>query len=228
MNRISQDIFSKRMTPSQNKTLYELLDVAVDASPYEIRRAYEEAHELYAHESMGSYSFFTETERKTILSELESAYLVLINSRSRSAYDQELISQGRMDEGQQYQDKTKIPIPLYMFKRDHAAPAPAIHADSAAVKDPSLQAMLQRETLTGADLKIIREKKGISLDHVFFQSKVRMAALQAIEEDRFDVLPPRVYVKGFLKSYAHALDIDPDHLAQAYLKHMDGCNGTPL
>ena len=85
------------MTPSQNKTLYELLDVAVDASPYEIRRAYEEAHELYAHESMGSYSFFTETERKTILAELESAYLGLINSRSRSAYDQELISQGRMD-----------------------------------------------------------------------------------------------------------------------------------
>jgi hypothetical protein len=228
MNRFSREIFSKRMTPLQNKTLYELLDVSVDASPYEIRRAYEEAHELYAHESMCSYSFFTETERKMILTELESAYLVLINSRSRSAYDQELISQGRMDEGRQYQDKTKIPIPLYMFKRDHAAPLPAIHADSAAVEDPSLQAMLHRETLTGADLKIIRGKKGIPLDHIFFQTRVSMAALQAIEEDRFDVLPPRVYVKSFLKSYAQALDIDPDHLAQAYLKHMDECKGTSL
>jgi curved DNA-binding protein CbpA len=215
------------MIPSQNKTLYELLDVAVDASPYEIRRAYEEAHELYAHESISSYSFFTETERKKILVELESAYLVLINSRSRSAYDQELISQGRMDEGQQYRDKTKIATPLYLFKRDHAALPPTIHADSAAIEDPFLQAMLHRETLTGADLKNIREKKGISLDHVFFQSKVGKAALQAIEEDRFDLLPPRVYVKGFLKSYAHALDIDPDHLAQAYLKHMDECKGTP-
>jgi curved DNA-binding protein CbpA len=228
MNRLSQEIFSKRMTPSQNKTLYEILDVAFDASPYEIRRAYEEAYELYSQESMGSYSFFKETERKTILAELGSAYLVLINSRSRSVYDRELISQGRMDEGQQYQDKTKIPIPLYMFKRDHAALSPAIHADSTAEEDPSLQAMIRRETLTGADLKIIREKKGISLDHISFQSKVKMTALQAIEEDRFDVLPPRVYVKGFLKSYAHALDIDPDHLAQAYLKHMDECKGAPL
>ncbi|MBN2439045.1 MAG: helix-turn-helix domain-containing protein [Deltaproteobacteria bacterium] len=216
------------MTPSQNKTLYELLDVAVDASPYEIRRAYEDAHEVYAHESMGSYSFFTETERKMILTELESAYLILIDSRSRSDYDKKLISQGRMDEGRQYQDKTKIPIPLYMFKREHAAPSPTIHADSDAVEDPSLQAMLHGETLTGADLKIIRGKKGISLDHIFFQSRVSMAALQAIEEDRFDLLPPRVYVKSFLKSYAQALNIDPDHLAQAYLKHMDECEGTPL
>jgi curved DNA-binding protein CbpA len=227
MNRLSQEIFSKRMIPLQNKTLYELLDVAVNASPYEIRRAYEEAYELYADESLGSYSFFRETERKTILAELESAYLVLINSRSRSVYDQELISQGRIDEGQQYQDKTMIPIPFYIFKRDHAALSPAIHAGSAAIEDPSLQAMLHREILTGADLKIIREKKGISLDHISFQSKVKMAALQAIEEDRFDALPPRVYVKGFLKSYADALDIDPDHLAQAYLKHMDEGKGAP-
>lgn len=216
------------MTPSQNKTLYELLDVAVDASPYEIRSAYEEAHQLYSNESIGSYSFFTEIERKTILAELEGAYLLLINSQSRYDYDRELISQGRMDEGQQYQDKTRVPIPLYMFKRDRAAPSPAIHADSAAAEDPLLQAMLHRETLTGADLKIIREKKGLSLDHIFFQSRVRMEALQAIEEDRFDALPPLVYLKGFLKSYAHALDIDPDHLAQAYLKHMDESKGTPL
>jgi len=216
------------MTPVQNKTLYELLDIAVDASPFEIRHAYEEAYELYDHESMGSYSFFTEIERKKILAELESAYLVLINSRSRSAYDQELIAQGRMDEGQQYQDKASIPIPLYMFKREHAVPTPVVQADPAAIEDPSLQALLHRETITGADLKSIREKKRVSLDHISFQSKVKMATLQAIEEDRFDLLPPRVYVKGFLKSYAHVLNIDPDHLAQAYLKHMDECQGTPL
>jgi len=214
------------MTPLQSKTLYELLDVADDASLYEIRRAYEEAHQLYSHESIGSYSFFTEAERKKILAELEHAYLVLINSGSRYAYDQELISQGRMEDGRQYQDKTKIPIPLYKFRRNHAAAPPAIHAVSAAAADPFVQAMLQRDTLAGADLKNIREKKGISMDHVFFQSKVGMAALQAIEEDRFDLLPPRVYVKGFLKSYAHALDIDPDHLTSAYLKHMDQCKGT--
>lgn len=210
----------------QSKTLYEILDIAVDASPYEIRRAFEEAHELYSQESLGSYSFFSEAERKTILAELEHAYLVLINSESRSDYDQELISQGRMEEEQRYRDKTKVPVPLYMFKRERAAPPPAIHADTVAEEDPLLQAMLQREFLTGADLKGIREKRGVSLDHLFFQSKVGIPALQAIEEDRFDLLPPRVYVKGFLKSYAQVLDMDPDHLAQAYLKHMDQCKGT--
>jgi hypothetical protein len=216
------------MTPLQNKTLYEVLDVDIDASPYEIRRAYEEAHQIYAPESIGSYSFFTEAERKEILAELENAYLVLIDSRSRYAYDQELISRGRMKEGQQYQDKTKIPIPLYKFRRNHVAAPPTVHGDSAAVEDPFVQGLLQRDALAGADLRMIREKIGISLDHVCFQSRVGMAALLAIEEDRFDLLPPRVYVKGFLKSYAHALDIDSDHLTRAYLRHMDQCNGTAL
>jgi len=55
-----------------------------------------------------------------------------------------------------------------------------------------------------------------------------MAALKAIEEDRFDLLPPQVYVKGFLRSYARSLAVDPDRLARAYLKHMSECKGAPL
>ncbi len=216
------------METLRNKTFYDLLDVVVDASPYEIRHAYEEAHKLYSSGSLGSYSFFTETERKEILTELEKAYLTLIDSRSRSAYDRELISQGRMDENRQYRDKAKTPVPLYLFKTDHSVLSPTVHEDSPTGEDPSLRAILDRDTITGADLKAIREKKGLTLDRISFQSKVTMTALKAIEEDRFDLLPPRVYVKGFLRSYAHSLAVDPDHLARAYLKHMDERKGAPL
>ncbi len=218
----------KTMKTSQNRTLYELLDVASDASPYEIRHAYEEMHELYSNESLGSYSFFTETERKEILAELERAYLTLIDSRSRSEYDRELISQGRMNEDRQYRDKTKAPVPFYLFKRDHSALSPTVHADTKVEEDHSLRGILDRDTITGADLKTIRGKKGFTLEHISLQSKVTMAALKAIEEDRFDLLPPQVYVKGFLRSYARSLSVDPDHLAQAYLKHMGECKGAPL
>jgi len=216
------------MKTLQNKTFYELLDVAPDASPYEIRHAYEEMHELYSNESLGSYSFFTETERKEILAELERAYLTLIDSRSRSEYDRELISQGRMNEERQYRDKMKTSVPFYLFKRDHSSLSPTIHTDSTAGEDPSLRAILDRDTITGEDLKTIRGKKGFTLEHISFQSKVTMAALKAIEEDRFDLLPPQVYVKGFLRSYARSLAVDPDHLARAYLKHMSECKGAPL
>ena len=80
VERLRRGMIPETMKTLQNKTFYELLDVAPDASPYEIRHAYEEMHELYSNESLGSYSFFTETERRTILSELEHAYLVLIDS----------------------------------------------------------------------------------------------------------------------------------------------------
>ena len=216
------------MKTSQNRTLYELLDVASDASPYEIRHAYEEMHELYSNESLGSYSFFTEPERKEILAELDRAYLALIDSRSRSEYDRELISQGRMNEDRQYRDKTKTPVPFYLFKRDHSALSPTVHADTKVEEDHSLRGILDRDTITGADLKTIRGKKGFTLEHISLQSKVTMAALKAIEEDRFDLLPPQVYVKGFLRSYARSLSVDPDHLARAYLKHMGECKGAPL
>jgi len=215
------------MAPLPGKTFYEILDVGFPASPYEIRRAYEEAHDLYSPECIGSYSFFTETERRTILSELEHAYLVLIDSPSRFDYDRGLIAQGRMDKSRQYRDKKKMPAPLYVFRRDPAVSPPAMGADPAADEDPLLWEMLRRETLSGADLKWIREKRGVSLDHVFFRCRVGMATLQALEEDHFDLLPPRVYVKGFLKSYARVLGIAPDRLALAYLNHMDRCKGTP-
>jgi len=209
------------MKPAPDRTLYERLDIAPDASPYEIRRAYRELHELYAEGSPGSYSFFTEEDRRAILTQLEDAYLVLIDPPSRSAYDRDLVSQGRMTEDRLYHDKTKQPVPLYAFRRDRTARTPARQAVPAAPEDPLLTAMLRRDTLTGADLKAIRTTKGVSLDSISSQSKVQTATLEALEEDRFDSLPPRVYVRGFLKAYALALAVDPDVVAQAYLKHWD-------
>lgn len=209
------------MTPAHERTLYELLDVAPDASPHEIRRAYQELHELYAEDSPGAYSFFTQEDRVAILAQLEDAYLTLIDPPSRFAYDRDLASKGRITEDRLYRDKTNQPISLYAFRRERTARRTVRQAVPAAPEDPLLTAMLQRDTLTGGDLKTIRTAKGVPLDRISFQSKVRLATLQAIEEDRFDFLPPRVYVRGFLKAYALALAVDPDVVAQAYLKHWD-------
>jgi len=87
-----------KMINFRGHSLYEILEVSADASPYEIRRAYQEIHELYAHESLASYSFFREEERQELLTELEKAYLVLIDEGSRRNYDQRLIAQGLLNE----------------------------------------------------------------------------------------------------------------------------------
>lgn len=43
---------------------YELLEVAFDASPFEVHQAYKEMVQLYHDDSLASYSFFSKEERE--------------------------------------------------------------------------------------------------------------------------------------------------------------------
>ena len=63
--------------------------------------------------------------------------------------------------------------------------------------------------VTGADLKRIREARGISLRDIALQSKIGMRILEYIEEDRLPYLPAPVYLRGFLQEYARAVGLDP-------------------
>lgn len=75
--------------------------------------------------------------------------------------------------------------------------------------------MDERETL-GKFLKSLRESRKISLKEVAKNIKVRENILSALEEDRYDLLPPSTYIKGFLLSYAKYLKLDPNELLQRY------------
>lgn len=44
--------------------------------------------------------------------------------------------------------------------------------------------------------------------------------LDAIEKDLLEKLPPVVYLKNFLRSYAQILQIDPDKVSEGYIKNM--------
>ena len=66
------------------------------------------------------------------------------------------------------------------------------------------------KTLTlGEKLRKIREKSGISLAEIATHTKVKQEYLEKIESGDYDNLPFDVYVKGFLRSYAKYLDLDP-------------------
>ncbi len=70
----------------------------------------------------------------------------------------------------------------------------------------------------GERLKKIREKLGISLDEISQATKIRKQHLEFIEDNKFEKLPPDVYVKGFLKSYANFLRIEPTDVIRFYEK----------
>ena len=60
----------------------------------------------------------------------------------------------------------------------------------------------------GLYLKELREEKGKSLEDISLSTKIAMTNLDFLENDRYDLLPPLVFVKGFVRSYARELGQD--------------------
>ena len=208
------------MKPYEEQNYYELLDIETDASPFEIRHAFQEMFERYQSDSIVSYSFFSEKQRKEILTRLEEAYLNLIDEKSRSAYDLILITNGKMSEDRQFRDRPKAPIPLYDNRTKHIRPVAFGHEQHNTTKNDAVRAFLNQDILSGSDLRAIRTTLEVSLDKIAGESKIKIGILQAIEADRLDHLPPLVYVKGFVKLYARCLQVDDTKIVNAYMRHM--------
>ena len=64
-----------------------------------------------------------------------------------------------------------------------------------------------KETI-GEYLKRERESRQISLKEISEATKISVARLRLIEENRFDELPAEVFVKGFIKNYAEYVGLD--------------------
>ena len=68
----------------------------------------------------------------------------------------------------------------------------------------------------GMELKSIRESKGLSLEQVQQETKIRSRYLEAIEAGDLSVLPGMVYARGFIKSYAEYLGVDGQELLERH------------
>ena len=60
----------------------------------------------------------------------------------------------------------------------------------------------------GEVLKHEREERHLSIEEVSSTTRIPRKALESLEEDRFEDLPSGVFVRGFIKAYASAVDID--------------------
>lgn len=75
----------------------------------------------------------------------------------------------------------------------------------------------------GRYLRGERELRKFSLEEVSKFTRIKEQYLNAIEEDRYDLLPSAIYVKGYLTAYARYLGLDPNDTVlrdQRYLKEL--------
>lgn len=70
----------------------------------------------------------------------------------------------------------------------------------------------------GTQLRIARESRQISLEEISSRTHISVSRLQALEENRFDVLGPEPFVVGYIRKFAKILEIDSDALVEEYKK----------
>lgn len=72
----------------------------------------------------------------------------------------------------------------------------------------------------GKHLRRERELQNLSIKEAAEATKVREHFLIAIEEDRYDIVPPGLYLRGFLMAYARFLGLDPNDVVLQYQKYL--------
>lgn len=100
-----------------------------------------------------------------------------------------------------------------LFEKD-----PSWGQENTRARDVSLQEELKNiRIFNGEALRQIREKLGVDLHDVGKVTKINTRYLEKIEEEDFAALPEKVFLRGYIISYAKHLSLDPGKVVQDYM-----------
>jgi flagellar biosynthesis protein FlhG len=186
----------------REQNYYEILEVGPKATEEEIRLAYDKLKTFYVPNTPGIMVLFTPEEVKEIHDKVEEAYRVLRDQRSQMEYDLMLRGEG------------KTP----------AIPPPSPTVTRRILSNKQIKEALgdAEITWTGGHLRTIRRYLSLDLDEVAVETKVGKHNLKAIEEEDVQELPAPVYLKGFLRTFAKALGLDPHRVTEDYVEGIKG------
>jgi flagellar biosynthesis protein FlhG len=179
---------------TEDENPWEVLGVQPGASEEEVRRAYERLSVTLAPGSLGLYSLAEIEDQRALQRTLRTAYLTLMRA---FGWEVPVTAQGEASAAAQ------------------EVPSPAAEAPSGAAGEAALASDTE---FTGAVLRKVREGLGLSLPEIAARTRIRPRQLASIEEERFEALPERVFVRGFVKAYARELHLDPERVWATYEK----------
>jgi len=192
------------MKDIRDQTYYEILEISPTATSKEIQRAYEHAKETFHADSVAIYSLFSGEEVKGIEGAVEEAYRVLMDETLRRDYNQSHLQAPPMAGSQ----PTEIALEAQEMPGEERPP----------LSFTDLSFYAEERPYRGKTLKEIRQGMGIELQTISKEMKISTRTLEWIEEEAFGKLPAPVYLKGFLKSYARCLGLDPPRVIEEYLR----------
>ena len=211
------------MKTFEGENYYQILQLAVNASAIEIRRAYREALAIYEEESIATYSLFSARQREVLLQAIEKAFDSLIDEDKRAAYNQMLIDTGQVDAAAfSRQDQRKLAAYSDALRTSNEKSLNQWvqkKSDAPEIRE-ILEEIQSKELLSGLELKQLREAFGIEISEIYNITKISSTVLNMIEANQFEELPAEIYLRQFLKAYAEIFHIDSRHVVDGYLKFM--------
>ena len=91
----------------------------------------------------------------------------------------------------------------------------------------NLKQETKSEETIGQIVHRVRLEKRIEIADAASETKLKVAYLQAIEKDDFDVLPAPIYAKNFIRIYANYLGLDGIELSKKFNSRNIGIAGLP-
>lgn len=80
----------------------------------------------------------------------------------------------------------------------------------------------------GAELARAREERGLALSDVALQLKFSARQLEALEQERFELLPGGTFVRGMVRAYARLLKVDAEPLLGRLTDRFDAPDSNRL
>jgi cytoskeletal protein RodZ len=79
----------------------------------------------------------------------------------------------------------------------------------------------------GEEFRAAREARGLSLSDVAEQIHIRSVYLQALENEDWSAIGAPVYTRGFIRTYARFLGLDPESAVQRFNEGDPAAGGAP-
>ena len=191
------------MKPLEDLSPWEVLGLKPGAPEDEVRRAYERLSVALAPGSLALYSITETEEQRTLQQRLRDAYLTLMRTFGW--------------------DVPAVPELGLSGAASAPEPRPAENAALTSAAEPQAgPPVVGADTeFTGAHLRTVREGLGLTLAEVAQRTRIRPKQLESIEAEAFEKLPQRVFVRGFVMTYARELKLDPERVWASYGKRWE-------
>jgi len=70
----------------------------------------------------------------------------------------------------------------------------------------------------GGQLRKLREQRRVTLEVIEKRTKVSIALLRSLENGGCEGWPGGIYSRGYVRAYAEAIGVDPDHVLAAFVE----------